>query len=85
MAHDILLGTSSRNWARNAEPPVTVSGTGGKTALGGMVLGVVAGLAMITWPWWSRQPVMGEGARSAGKPYHHTDYTGKRLPPMRLP
>ena len=74
MSHDIILGNSSRNWARNTEPAATVSGTGGKVALGSMALGVAAGLAMITWPWWSRKPVMG-----GGKPYHHTDYTGKRL------
>ena len=72
MAHDIILGNSSRNWARNAEPAAAVSGTGSKAALGSMALGVAAGLAMITWPWWSRKPLM-------TKPYHHTDYTGKKL------
>lgn len=76
MAHDILLGTSSRNWARNAEPATVVSGsTSSKLALGSMALGTFVGLAFITRPWWTRQPV--------GRPYFHNDYTGKKLPPLQ--
>ena len=74
MARDILLGTSPRNWARNAEPADAVSGsTSSKLALGGMALGTFLGLAFVTSPWWADRR----------KPYHHTDFTGKKLPPLQ--
>ncbi len=75
MAHDILFGTSSRDWSRSVKPTAAVSGapTSRKIALGGMVLGTFLGLALITSPWWS----------DLRKPYHHTDWTGKRLPKSR--
>jgi hypothetical protein len=75
MARDILLGTSPRNWARNAEPAAAVSGAspGHNLALGGMALGTFLGLAFITSPWWADRR----------KPYHHTDFTGKKLPPLQ--
>ena len=75
MAHDILFGTSSRDWSRSVKPTAAVSGapTSCKIALGGMVLGTFLGLALITSPWWS----------DLRKPYHHTDWTGKRLPKSR--
>jgi hypothetical protein len=77
MSLDILMKNASRNWARNAQPASSVSGTstGGKIALGGMALGTFLGLALITSPWWADQR----------KPYHHVDWTGKTLPKPRHP
>ena len=73
---DLILRTSSRTWSRGA-PPASVSGTSTKSkiALGSMALGTFLGLALITSPWWS----------DLRKPYHHTDWTGKRLPKPRHP
>ena len=75
MARDILLGTSSRNWARSPESTVVAGvSTSDKIALGGMALGTLLGLAFITHPWWSRSFVpLGQ------RGYHHTDYTGIKL------
>ena len=71
---DLILRTSPRTWSRGAQP-ASISGTsaGSKIALGGMVLGTFLGLALITSPWWS----------DLRKPYHHTDWTGTRLPKSR--
>ena len=52
MSLDILLKNAPKNWSRGASLDASVSGasTGGKIALGGMVLGTFLGLALITSP-----------------------------------
>jgi hypothetical protein len=77
MSHDLILGNSPRTWSRVAPPAATVATrpVAHKIALGGMALGSLLGLALITSPWWSDRR----------KPYHHTDWTGKKLPAHRRP
>lgn len=77
MSLDILMKNTPRDWSRSAQSAASVAGTstGGKVALGGMALGTLLGLALITSPWWS----------DLRKPYHHTDWTGKQLPRARHP
>ena len=77
MAHELIHGTSPRDWSRGNQTAASVSGTssGHKIALGGMALGTFLGLALITSPWWADRR----------KPYHHTDWTGKALPIRRRP
>lgn len=53
MALDLVLGETTRDWARDTSPEIPPS-LGRKLILGGMATGVLAGLAFITRPWWSK-------------------------------
>lgn len=76
MSIDVIFGEGPVNWSRDQEPAPATSARG-KVALGGMALGTALGLAFLTSPWWSRR------AAPAPRLYHHTDYTGVRLPRRR--